>query len=354
MKTPLQSFLAIIAFAAFLPAAQTAGLNHRFLQVNGIKMHIAEQGQGPLVVLAHGFPGLWYNWRHVLPLLAAAGYHVVAPDLRGYGQTDAPPNIQDYSQFQIVGDMVGLVRALGYEEAVIVGNDWGATTAYNSALLRPDIFRAVVLVNIPFSVRTADAVKPSEANRRRAPAGQVYYQTYYQQPGVESELDADPMRSMRMILYSTSGSIPKQDQTRYTFGVNEKLLDARSEPKQLPAWLKPEDLDYYAKEFKRTGFRGGVNWYRTIDMFWEATPFLVGRKLLQPTLFIAGADDPFIAQVGREGVDNLERSIPNLSKKVELPGIGHQTEQESPAEVSRLVIEFLREVDAAAPRARAK
>jgi len=158
---------------------------------------------------------------------------------------------------------------------------------------------------------------------------------------------------MRMILYSTSGSIPKQNQTRYTFGVNEKLLDARSEPRQLPGWLKPEDLNYYAKEFARTGFRGGVNWYRAMDMFWEATPFLIGRKLLQPTLFIAGADDPFIAQVAREGVDNLERSVPNLAKKVELPGVGHQTEQESPAEVSRLLIEFLRQFDSAAPAPKA-
>jgi pimeloyl-ACP methyl ester carboxylesterase len=321
-------------------------VHHRFVQVNGIKMHIAEQGQGPLVVLAHGFPELWYSWRYVLPALAAAGYHAVAPDMRGYGQTDAPRDIADYSQLQVAGDMVGVVRALGYEQGVIAGHDWGASTAANCAILRPDVFRAVMLLSVPYSVRAKDALKPSETNRRRAPPGMQFYQTYLQEPGVaEKVLEADPKRTFRMWLYSASGGTPPEHKARYTFRLNETALDVRTEPPQLPQWLTPEDLDYYAKEFSRTGFRGALNWYRAQDIFWEATPFLIGRQLLQPTLFIGGADDPWIAQVAQPGVDNLEKSVPNLWKKVLLPGVGHWIEQEAPTEVTQLFIEFLRHVN---------
>ncbi len=336
----------LVTVAVFPVAAQTGELHHRFVQVNGIRMHVAEQGQGPLVVLVHGFPELWYNWRHVLPALAAAGYHAVAPDMRGYGQTDAPRDIGDYSQLQVAGDIVGLVHALGYEQAVIAGHDWGATAAFNSALLRPDMVRGVVLLSVPYSVRAEGAIKPSEANRRRVPQGMQFYVTYYQEPGVaEKVLEADPKRTLRMWLYSSSGSIPPEHRARYTFGMNETALDGRTEPKQLPPWLKQEDLDYYAKEFSRTGFGGALNWYRAQDIFWAQTPFLVGRKLLQPALFIGGADDPWIAQVGRAAVDNLEKGAPNLWKKVLLPGVGHSIEQEAPVEVNRLLIEFLHHLD---------
>ena len=243
-------------------------------------MHIAEQGEGPLVVLAHGWPELWHSWRHVLPALAAAGYHAVAPDMRGYGQTDAPPNIQVYPQLQLVGDVVGLVHALGCEQAVIAGHDLGAIVAYNAAILRPDLFRAVILLSVPYAARTEGAVKPTEGMRRRAPEGPPFYQTYFQTPGMaEKEFDADPKRTLRMFLYSLSCSIPKEHKWRYIFGVHERALDGCVDPKQLPAWLKTEDLDHYADEYSPTGFRGGLNWYRGQDIIWRETPFLIGRKL---------------------------------------------------------------------------
>jgi pimeloyl-ACP methyl ester carboxylesterase len=307
-------------------------------------MHIAEQGEGPLVLLAHGFPELWYSWRHVLPALAEAGYHAVAPDMRGYGQTDAPPEIQGYTQSQLAGDMVGLVRALGYEQAVIAGHDWGSPVAYNSAILRPDIFRAVILLSVPYWSRGETGVRPTEGMRRRAPAGQQFYQMYFQTLGVgEKELEADPKRSLRSFLYSLSGSIPKEHKWRYMFGEDEGALDGCTDPPQLPAWLKPEDLEYYVAEFSRTGFRGGLNWYRAQDLFWEQTPFLIGRKLLQPTLYVGGEDDA-VVEFARPAVDNLEKSVPNLWKKVLLPGVGHWTEQEAPNEVNRLMVEFLRDL----------
>jgi len=338
-----------------LPAtAQTNEVHHRFVQVNGIKMHIAEQGEGPLVVLAHGFPELWYSWRHVLPALAAAGYHAVAPDMRGYGQTDAPPNIEDYTILQSVGDMVGVVHALGYEKAVIAGHDWGAPVAYTAANLRPDIFTAVILLSVPYSVRGEGGMKPTEGIRRGMPPGKQFYMTYFQEPGVaEKELEADPKRTMRMLLYCVSGSIPKEHKWRYIFGTNEKALDGCTDPKQLPAWLKQEDVDYYAKEFSRTGFRGGLNWYRTQDIFFQETGFLVGRKLLQPTLYVGGTDD-LVVEFARGGVDNLEKSDPNLWKKVLLPGVGHWTEQEAPTEVNRLILEFLHTVQPAESKAAVK
>src|SRR5277367_5761921 len=215
--------LCIATLAAMAPiSAQPSQIKHRFVQVNGIKMHIAEQGEGPLVVLAHGFPELWYSWRHVLPALAGAGYHAVAPDMRGYGQTDAPPNVEDYTLLKLAGDIVGLVHALGYEQAVIAGHDWGAPVAYTTANLRPDMFRAVVLLSVPFGVRGEGGMKPIEAMRKMMPPGKVFYQTYFQEPGVaEKELEADPKRTMRMLLYSASGSIPKQDKWRYIFDAKE-------------------------------------------------------------------------------------------------------------------------------------
>lgn len=325
-------------------SGQIESIRHRFVQVNGIKMHVAEQGEGPLVMLAHGWPELWYSWRHVLPALADAGYHAVAPDMRGYGQTDAPPDIQDYTQFQFVGDLVALVHALGYEQAVIAGHDLGAMVAHNAAILRPDMFRAVILLSVPYGARTEGAVKPTEAMRRRVPAGQQFYQTYFQTPGVaENEFGADPKRTLRMFLYSLSGTIPKEHKWRYVFGINEQALNGCTDPKQLPAWLKPEDLDYYAGEYSRTGFRGGLNSYRGQDIFWQETPFLIGRKLLQPTLYVGGTDDA-VVEFARPYVDNLEKSVPNLWNKVLLPGVGHWTEQEAPTEVNRLMVDFLASV----------
>jgi pimeloyl-ACP methyl ester carboxylesterase len=305
-------------------------------------MHIAEQGEGPLVVLAHGFPELWYSWRHVLPTLAAAGYHAVAPDVRGYGQTDAPPEIKDYARPQCVADMVWLVRALGSEEAVIAGHDQGAPLAYNAANLRPDVFRAVILLSVPYAV--LGEIKPTDV-MRRVPEGKQLYQWYFQQPGVaEEELEADPKRSLRMVLYSTSGSIPKEHKMRYVFGLNEMLLDGCTDPSQPPAWLKPEDLDYYSDEFARTGFRGGLNYYRAMDTSWRETLFLIGRKLSQPTLYIVGSDD-LVYEFARPAIDQMENNVPNLWKKVVLPGVGHWTQQEAPGDVNRLIVEFLHELD---------
>lgn len=335
------------AFAVLASITMTAQaqpnnqIKHRMLEVNGIRMHIAEQGEGPLVLLLHGFPELWYSSRHLLPALAAAGYHAVAPDMRGYGQSDAPANPEEYSQLKIAGDIVGLVQALGYDKAVISGHDWGAPAAYTAANLRPDMFRAVVLLSVPFSVRQPGGLKPTEGMKRMMPPGKVFYQTYFQQPGVaEKELEADAAKTMRILL----GTVAEPGKWRYILNEGEGFLSGREVPAKLPPWLTEEDVAVYAKEYARTGFRGGLNWYRSQDITWSQTGFLVGRKLLQPTLFITGTND-LVYEFARAGVDNLEKAVPNLWKKVILKGVGHWTEQEAPADVNRLFIEFLQSLD---------
>ena len=182
-------------------------LQHHFATTNGIKLHYVEQGSGPLFVMCHGFPESWYSWRHQIPAFAAAGFRAVAPDQRGYGQTEAPEAIDSYNIFNLVGDIVGLVNGLGESQAIIVGHDWGSPVARYSSLLRPDIFRACALLSGPY--RQRGPIRPSIGWRKLEGTDQHFYQNYFQEPGrVEKELDADPRRSMVMILYAASGDPP--------------------------------------------------------------------------------------------------------------------------------------------------
>ncbi|MBI3795457.1 MAG: alpha/beta hydrolase [Deltaproteobacteria bacterium] len=317
-----------------------ATMNHRIINTNGLNMHIAEQGQGPLVILCHGFPELWYSWRHQLPALAEAGYHVVAPDQRGYGQTDRPDAIEAYNLLQLTGDMVGLVTALGEEHAVIIGHDWGAPVAWSCALLRPDLFHAIGLLSVPYRPRSD--IRPTETMTLIA-GEQQFYQQYFQEPGkAEAEFEADVRTSMLKFLYALSGDPPPEKRWRFVFGKTEKCLDSATMPETLPAWLTEQDLEVFTKEFERTGFRGGLNWYRNIDRSWELTPFLSGAKLRQPSLFVAGEEDVVIT-MARQAFDNdnIEDAMPKLRKKVLLPRAGHWIQQERPTEVNELLIEFL-------------
>jgi len=317
-------------------------LKHRFVDTNGIKMHIAEQGEGPLVVLCHGWPESWYSWRHQIPALAAAGFHVVAPDQRGYGQTDKPEPIEAYNILQLTGDIVGLVNALGVETAIIAGHDWGAPVAWTSALLRPDIFRAVVLLSVPYFPR--GQVRPTIGMKAMA-GDKNFYQLYFQEPGkVEKELEAEVRKSMLMILYGASGDPPPNERWNFIFDKSKKFTESGVVPKNLPAWLTEADVEFYTNEFKRAGFRGGINWYRNSDRNWELTPFLAGAKLRQPTLFVAGDRDVVIDMVGgkQNVMATLDANVTNVTKKVLLPGAGHWTQQERPKEVNDLMVEFVK------------
>jgi pimeloyl-ACP methyl ester carboxylesterase len=316
-----------------------AELQHKFVTTNGIRMHYVEQGAGPLVVLCHGWPESWYSYRHQIPALAAAGFRVVAPDQRGYGQTDKPDAIEAYNILNLVGDIIGLVNSVGADTASIVGHDWGAPVAWHCALLRPDIFHAIALLSVPY--RPRGATHPAQA--MQAIAGEEnFYQLYFQEPGrAEAELEADPRRAMAMLLYSLSGDARPEEQWKFRFPKSMKFIDTGVVPKQLPPWLSEADLDFFAGELKGAGFRGGLNWYRNTERNWELTPFLDGAKLRQPALFVAGSEDC----VGKMVPGRFQMAgafTPNLKKQMIIPGAGHWTQQERPAEVNQLLIEFLR------------
>jgi pimeloyl-ACP methyl ester carboxylesterase len=304
------------------------------LQTNGIRMHYVEAGSGPLVVLLHGFPESWHSWRHQLPALADAGYHAVAPDLRGYGQTDRPGALEAYDVFQLTGDIVGLVNALGDESAVIVGHDWGALITAYAALFRPDLFHAVALLSVPYSPR--GRIKPTEWEQQEY-SGKLFYQTALRAPAADAFLMTDVRMSLLKGLYSLSGEAAEAD--RWS-PVRDPSVKGIPVVPQMPSWLKKEDLDFLESEYKRAGFTGGLNYYRNMDRNWELTPFLAGAKITQPTIFIAGDRDP-VLEFTRPAYEHLTTNIPQLRKNVLLPGIGHWTQQEAPAEVNRLLIEFL-------------
>ena len=321
-------------------------IQHRTVETNGIRMHVAEQGSGPLVLLCHGFPESWYSWRHQIRALAAAGYRAVAPDMRGYGQTDAPAEVERYTYFDLVGDLVGLLDALGAESAVIAGHDWGAPVAWHAALLRPDRFRAVIALSVPF--RPRGATRPSSAMPQTDDA--VFYQLYFQAPGVaEAELGRDVRASIRRLLYSGSG-----EGWAARVGIGDPgavgmvprsggVLTHTADPGALPPWLTEADVDFYAGEFARTGFRGGLNWYRNIDRNWELLAPFAGARVMVPALYVAGDHDLVVRFRGMDQlIPNLSKFVPDLRKTIMLPGCGHWTQQERPAEVNAAMLEFLK------------
>ena len=320
-------------------------ISHRTIETNGIRMHVAEAGSGPLVVLCHGFPESWYSWRHQLPALAAAGFHAVAPDMRGYGGTDAPPEIESYTLFHLVGDMVGLLDALGAETAAIVGHDWGAPVAWHAALLRSDRFRAVVGLSVPY--RPRGPVLPTSLMPQTDDA--MFYQLYFQTPGVaEAELARDVRGTLRRLLFSGSGDAPRRSEGGAGIGMVPRrggFLDRTTPPDVMPPWISEADIDVFAREFDRTGFRGGLNWYRNIDRNWELLAPYSGARVLPPALYVAGDRDLVVAFRGMDQlIPNLSKFVPNLQRTLMLPGCGHWTQQERPAEVNEAIVEFLRKV----------
>lgn len=328
-----------------IKAAMT-GVKHRIIETNAIQIHVAEQGTGPVVILCHGFPESWYSWRHQLSALAEAGFHAVAPDMRGYGQTTRPAAIDQYTLLHMVGDMVGIIDALGAETAVIAGHDWGAPVAWHAALLRPDRFRGVIGLSVPF--RPWAPVRPTTSMPQNGDA--QFYQLYFQTPGLaEAEFERDVRRTLRSMLYSASGNAPRSgamaNDSEGVGMVPRKggFLDRMINPTSLPPWLTETDLDFYAGEFSRTGFGGGLNWYRNIDRNWELMAPFAGAKVTVPALYIAGDRDLVLAFRNMSDIiRNLSSFVPRLRETIILSGCGHWTQQERPAEVSTAMINFLR------------
>ena len=319
-------------------------MEHRFIETNGIRMHCVEAGSGPLVVLCHGFPESWYSWRHQLGVLAAEGYHVVAPDLRGYGQTDRPQALEAYDIFQLTGDVVGLVTALDEAPAVIVGHDWGAWIAPYAALLRPDLVRAVALLSVPYVPRRT--MNESQWEQQKYP-GKIFYQAMLRSPMAEEYFGTNTRARLLAGLWALSGDAAPENRWKPVKDPAAPLPVLPALSPDLPPWLTEADLDFLEGEYQRTGFTGGLNYYRNMDRNWALTPFLDGAKLLQRTLFIAGEKDPVLEFLDEE-FDALETNVPNLWKKAVVAGAGHWIQQERPAEVNRLLIAFLKDIEAGA------
>ena len=316
-------------------------IQHREVSVNGIHMHIAEQGTGPLVLLCHGWPELWYSWRHQLPALAQAGFHVVAPDMRGFGATDAPADAGEYTILHTVGDIVGLVSALGDRQAYVIGHDWGAPVVWHAAMMRPDVFPAVVGMSVPHRPRAPAA--PLQMLRQSGLHN--FYWIYFQTPGVaEAEFERDVPVTMRKLLYGISGNVKVDRENPLVVPEGKGFLDRMEVPQQLPDWLREKDVERMAGEYQRTGFRGGLNLYRNIDRNWELTAPWQDAKITQPALFIAGARDPVIAgKRGEAAIAQMTQMVPGV-EKVMLDGAGHWIQQERPQEVNDAVLKFLQRV----------
>lgn len=309
----------------------------RTVEANGITQRFAEAGDGPLVLLLHGFPESWYSYRHQLDALAAAGYHAVAPDMRGYGGTEGPAEVSQYSLLHLAGDVVGLVAALGESRFAVVGHDWGSPVASSVGLFRPDLVRGAALLSVPYIPR-GDSDVLTTLNQTLGPDN---YQAFFQEPGVAEKLhEADVHKSVLAWLVGASGDAPEVNLLA-NMGAQAFLPDFSDRP--LPSWLKEEDVEYYTAELERSGFRGPLNWYRTSRFNWELLGPWRFAPLVVPSLFVAGERDPVVNWPGiREFIDNLMPvAMPGLTKSQLLPGCGHWTQQERPGEVNALLLEFL-------------
>ncbi|GES29603.1 alpha/beta hydrolase [Streptomyces angustmyceticus] len=330
------------------PAGPLPEAVHRTVEVPGGRIHLVEQGSGPLVLMVHGFPESWYSWRHQLPALAAAGYRAVAIDVRGYGRSSKPRDVAAYRMLAHVADNVAVVRALGEETAIIVGHDWGSPIAANTALLRPDVFTAVALLSVPYAPR--GGIRPTEAFARLGGGGEFYI-NYFQEPG-RAEAEIEPgVRDWIAGFYVVASGDAKQDAARpgsaqdhvahFSVAPGGKLSDRFPEKLPLPLpWLAEADLDFYAGEFERTGLTGGLNRYRNVDRDWEDLAAWDGAPLRQPSLFIGGEHDAPTNWMA-DAIKAFPHTLPGLSASHILDGCGHWVQQERPEEVNRLLTDWL-------------
>ena len=310
----------------------------RLVDVNGVRLRLVEAGEpgAPVVILAHGFPELAYSWRHQIPALADAGYHVLAPDQRGYGGSSRPAAVEDYDITALTADVVGLLDGVGAERAAIVGHDFGAVVAWSMPLLHPDRVAAVAGLAVPPIPRPQ--TPPTEAFRRIF-GDNFFYILYFQEPGpADAELARDPGRTMRLLLGGTRTPENEQAALRMLTPGPAGFLDRLTEPDRLPDWLTPAELEHYAEEFGRTGFTGALNWYRCFDRNWHILGHPVAETISVPALFVGGTDDPTL---GFTRIDRAAEVVTGPYRQVLLDGAGHWIQQERPDEINRELVSFL-------------
>jgi pimeloyl-ACP methyl ester carboxylesterase len=313
--------------------------NFQLIETNGVRLRAVVEGKGPLVILLHGFPQLWYLWRHQIDPIVEAGFQVAVPDQRGYGGSDCPAEIEAYNIIELTNDVAGLADALGHEQFIVVGHDWGALVAWHTALLHSQRVRAVAGLSAPYIRGQVGA-----ATRQENFGDNFWYIVYFQQPGVaEAELEADIRKSLRTVYFVVSGDAP-EGSWFIPKPATSKLLDGFIAPERMPAWLTEEDLGYYVDQFEQSGFRGPLNWYRNIDRNIEITPQLETAKIEQPSIFIAGKKDLVMSYAGGSRVNLMDRWAPDMRGKVFIEGAGHWIPMERPAEVNEALLGFLKSV----------
>lgn len=313
----------------------------RDFEHDGTTIHAIEQGEGPVVLFVHGYPETSHSWRHQLPVVAAAGYHAIAIDVRGYGRSSCPAAIEEYSMGRLVADNVRIAEALGTDEVVIVGHDWGAPIASSSALLRPDLFSAVAMLSVPYSPPSVQ--RPTEVFASLF-GDDDFYITYFQEPG---RADAEGAEDVRWWLsgfyYGASAGAPPEATGFAAVPRGERMKDRMMQPPGEMPWLPAADLDHYVAEFERSGFTGGLNRYRNLDRDWAELAAFRGRPITVPALFIGGdKDGPTIWGAG--AIARFPETLPRLYGSHILENCGHWVQQEKPEETNALLLEFLAEV----------
>ena len=313
----------------------------RMIDVGELQLRCALEGEGPLVIMVHGFPESWYSWRHQIAPLAQAGFTACAIDVRGYGGSDKPHAIEAYAMERIVGDLVGLKMALQPDQpAILVGHDWGAPIVWNTALTRPEHFRAVAGLSVPFS-GVPSRPFTEIFHEHFTSQGKYFYQEYFQEPGIaEAEAEKDPRDWVARMMYSISGDVPPGSYWDKPYGAT--FLEGLPDPQPV-SWLTDADLDFYEAEFKASGFRGPLNRYRNHETDYEWLQGWKGKRIEQPALFIGGTRDPATYLFGAitDPVALMKMTAPRVEGHI-LEGVGHWTQQERPDEVNPILIDWIK------------
>lgn len=315
---------------------------HRLVEVPGGRIHLVEEGTGPLVLLVHGFPESWYSWRHQLPALAGAGFRAVAIDVRGYGRSSKPAAVDEYRMLDHIADNLGVVQALGEKSAVVVGHDWGSPIAANSALLHPDVFTAVALMSVPYSPRGGR--RPTAA-MAFAGGAEEFYVNYFQTPGrAEAEIEPD-VRGWLAGVYSalSAGAPPTAGGSVFSIPPGAKMSDRFPSAGALPGWLSDRDFDVFVEEFERTGFAGALNRYRNVDRDWADLAAWDGAPIHQPSLFVGGDADASMGWLAG-AITAFPSTLPGLIGSHILNNCGHWLQQEQPDAVNEILIAWLRQL----------
>ncbi|KAL1312977.1 uncharacterized protein LOC107645926 [Arachis ipaensis] len=313
------------------------GIEHTRVEVNGINMHVAVKGQGPVVLFLHGFPELWYSWRHQILALSHKGYRCVAPDLRGFGDTDAPASVDSYNCVHVVSDLVALIQSLQVEKVFLVAHDWGAIIGWYLCLFRPELVKAYVCLSVPFfrrnpTVPTVDSM--------RALHGDDYYICRFQEEGkVEAEMA--PLGAeyvIKNMLTNRRIGPPIFPKGEYGTAFNPDMTE------DLPSWLTQQDLAYFVSKFEKTGFTGGLNYYRNFNKNWELTAPWSGAKIKVPVKFIAGELDSVYTSLGMKDYiesGGFKEDVPGLEEVIIQPGVAHFNNQETPHDITNHIYNFI-------------